>query len=92
MVVEDQHSAKTFAAFDWSCAACSCWHRFDRTIVQALMVSFCVIMIDILGNGLPKMPLAKTHDLAQAFSHSLLATAAPIWQRGSGWVSLGELR
>lgn len=85
-VIKVQHSTKPFPAFEWSYTARSCRHGLDQSVVEPLMVSFSVIMVNILRSDLPKMPLTKWHNLVQALSsgrqYEPFGVGVQIWASG----------
>jgi hypothetical protein len=66
-VVVLQHTALAFAALNWACSNEVFRCRRDQLVVQALMVSFCVIVVREILNGGTQVFLAEDHHPIQTF-------------------------
>ena len=79
-MIEPEHATEAFATLNGpnSVLVRGLWH--DQLVVQRLVVSLPVVMIHVLGDDPPQVPLAERHDPPQALvpygTHKSLGTPA----------------
>jgi hypothetical protein len=62
-MVKVEHAAEALTAQNTPGRRHLVLRRIDQKVVEPLMISFCVIMHDVFADEVPKVSLAKWHDL-----------------------------
>ena len=64
-VVVLENASKSFTGQYGDGLIRGCRHRCDELIIEALMIPFCVIVVNVFGYRDPQMPLTQRNDVVE---------------------------